>query len=160
MQFFGKSFGSIWLSAALVVSAGCVSHARQEDARRAGEKEIRSLVERTNAAVVNGDRATFWRYYAPNAALALPGRPITYGVATMNKGGFPKGYALRMETVKAEVFGAGDVGYAFGTYTQTSPNAKTGVLTNSAGKWMSFFKKQPDGSWAAVADTYNVDPAP
>lgn len=160
MRFLNRSFGSIALSAVLIVSVGCVGPAGRGAAQRSGEQEIRELVARTNAAVVNDDRKTFWRYYAPNAALALPGRPITYGVETMSKGGFPKGYALKMQTVKAEVFGAGDVGYAFGTYAQTVPNAKTGALTNTVGKWMSFFRKQPDGSWAAVADTYNVDPSP
>lgn len=52
---------------------------------------------------------------------------------------------------------AGGLGYAFGTYAQTAPDT-SGVLTDTVGKWMSVFKKQPDGSWGAIADTYNVDP--
>ncbi len=38
-----------------------------------------------------------------------------------------------------------------------APDAKTHELTDTTGKWMSVFRKQPDGSWGAVADTYNVD---
>jgi ketosteroid isomerase-like protein len=63
-----------------------------------------------------------------------------------------------MVTIRAEVAASGDLGYAFGTYQQTAPD-KSGALVNSVGKWMSVFRKQPDGSWGAVADTYNVDPA-
>ena len=42
---------------------------------------------------------------------------------------------------------------------QTAPD-KSGALVHTVGKWMSVFRKQPDGSWGAVADTFNVDPAP
>ncbi len=64
-----------------------------------------------------------------------------------------------MATVKVEVADSGDLGYAFGTYEQTAPD-KSGSLVNSVGKWMSVFRKQQDGSWGAIADTYNVDPPP
>lgn len=46
-----------------------------------------------------------------------------------------------------------------GTRTAKVPD-RSGRLQNTVGKWMSVFKKQPDGSWGAVADTYNVDPPP
>jgi ketosteroid isomerase-like protein len=54
---------------------------------------------------------------------------------------------------------SGDIAYAFGTYEQTAPNRKTKKLEDTVGKWMAVFARQPDGSWGAVADTYNVDPA-
>ena len=70
----------------------------------------------------------------------------------------PTGYAIKMVTVKTEISAGGDLGYAVGTYEQTAPD-KSGVLTHSVGKWMSVFRKQPDGSWGAIADTPNVDPS-
>ena len=70
---------------------------------------------------------------------------------------FPTGYAIKMDTVKTEISAAGDLGYAVGTYEQTAPD-QSGALIHSVGKWMSEFRKQPDGSWGAIADTFNVDP--
>jgi ketosteroid isomerase-like protein len=63
-----------------------------------------------------------------------------------------------MDTAKVGVSTSGDLAYAFGTYEQTAPDPKTKKLADSVGKWMAVFAKQPDGSWGAVADTYNVDP--
>jgi ketosteroid isomerase-like protein len=69
----------------------------------------------------------------------------------------PTGYAIKMVTAKTGFSDSGDMGWALGTFEQTAPD-KTGALVQSVGKWMSVFKKQPDGTWGAVADTYNVDP--
>jgi ketosteroid isomerase-like protein len=126
------------------------------DSRAADEKALRDLVDRTVAAAGRRDFATYGKYYAPKTTLALPGRPITE-TAGPQKIELPAGYAIKMVTVKTEISDGGDLGYALGTYEQTAPD-KSGVLTNSVGKWMSVFKKQPDGSWGAVADTFNVDP--
>jgi ketosteroid isomerase-like protein len=72
---------------------------------------------------------------------------------------FPDGYAIKMVTTNTEFSAAGDLGYALGTYEQTAPD-KSGALVHTVGKWMSVFRKRQDGSWGAVADTFNVDPAP
>jgi ketosteroid isomerase-like protein len=126
-------------------------------AHAADEKALRDLVDRTVAAAGARDFATYAKYYAPKTTLALPGRPISQTDGPM-KVELPAGYAIKMVTVKTEISDGGDLGYALGTYEQTAPD-KSGTLTHSVGKWMSVFKKQPDGSWGAVADTFNVDPA-
>jgi ketosteroid isomerase-like protein len=69
-------------------------------------------------------------------------------------------YAIKMVTKTTGFSDAGDMGWAVGTYEQTAPDKKTGTLANTTGQWMSVFRKQPDGSWGAVFDTFNVDPAP
>lgn len=146
------------LLAALILTAGCGNAARNADSRAADEKAIRDLVDRTVAAAGKRDMAAYSKYYAPNAALVLPGLAISNMTGPL-KNSFSPGYAIKMVTVKAEVSDSGDLGYAFGTYEQTAPD-KSGAPANSVGKWMSVFKKQPDGAWGAIADTYNVDPPP
>ncbi|MEJ1963251.1 MAG: DUF4440 domain-containing protein [Gammaproteobacteria bacterium] len=175
MQFLAKTIASMALSATVAMSLGCSKEAGHADARPAeaapaaadtktaaavadGEKAIRDLVVQTVEAAGRRDMDAYLRFYAPNAALVLPGIPITYGVQSPRKNGFPEGYAIKMDTVKVEVAASGDLGYAFGTYEQTAPDPKTHALADSVGKWMVVFRKQPDGSWGAVADTYNVDP--
>ena len=133
---------------------GCINS--NVNSHAADDKALRDLVDRTVAAAGRSDFVTYGKYYAPKTTLVLPGRPIIDTDGPM-KIELPVGYAIKMVTVKTEISDAGDLGYALGTYEQTAPD-KSGVLTNSVGKWMSVFKKQPDGSWGAVADTFNVDP--
>jgi uncharacterized protein (TIGR02246 family) len=128
------------------------------DSHAADEQAIRDVVTRTMDAAARLDMDTYLRFYAPNAALVLPGLPIQYGISAPKQNGFPQGYKIKMDTAKVEVARAGDIGYAFGTYEQTAPDPKTKRLTDTVGKWMVVFQKQPDGSWGAIADTYNVDP--
>ncbi len=102
--------------------------------------------------------ATYRKFYAPDATVVLPGLPIS-AHAALPIHDFPSGYAIKMVTVEVGISESGDLGYAFGTYEQTAPD-KSGVLADSVGKWMDVFRKQPDGTWGAIADTYNVDPPP
>ncbi|MEJ0008793.1 MAG: DUF4440 domain-containing protein [Steroidobacteraceae bacterium] len=151
---------STWaaLAVAILFTGGCGGSDQATNSRSAAEQAIRELVDRTVAAAGRNDMAAYMKYYAPKAALVLPGLPITELAAPLQKS-FAPGYAIKMVTLKTEVSDAADLGYAFGTYAQRAPD-KSGVLTDTVGKWMSVFKKQPDGSWGAIADTYNVDPSP
>ncbi len=150
---------STWaaLAATLIFTLGCGRSDPGGNSRAADEKALRDLVDRTVAAAGRNDMQAYLKYYAPKAALVLPGLPITEIKGPLQNS-FAPGYAIKMVTIRAEVSTSGDLGYAFGTYQQTAPD-KSGALVNSVGKWMSVFRKQPDGSWGAVADTYNVDPA-
>ncbi len=144
----------VTLFVAVIILAG--AGAQGVNSHAADEKALRDLVDRTVAAAGRRDFATYGKYYAQRRTLALPGKPISEETGPV-KIELPAGYAIKMVTVKTEISDGGDLGYALGTYEQTAPD-KSGVLTNSVGKWMSVFKKQRDGSWGAVADTYNVDP--
>jgi ketosteroid isomerase-like protein len=58
-----------------------------------------------------------------------------------------------------EVARAGDMAYVLGTYqlTMTDPQ---GNPVNDHGKFVEVWKKQADGKWKAVADTFNSDLPP
>jgi len=155
MRVLARTLACMTLSAAIALGVGCSQH---EAGNAADENAIRQLVVQTVEAAGRRDMDTYLKFYGPNAALVLPGLPITYGVESPRKNGFPDGYAIKMDTAKVEIARSGDLGYAFGTYEQTAPDAQTKALADTTGKWMAVFKKQPDGAWGAVADTYNVDP--
>jgi ketosteroid isomerase-like protein len=55
-----------------------------------------------------------------------------------------------------EVARSGDLAYAIGTYTLTMKDSQ-GKPIADRGKFMEVWKRQPDGKWKAVADTYNSD---
>ena len=155
MMRTGAGAGSLVVFLAVLL-AGCGAGSGQ-GSHAADEKALRDLVDRTVAAAGQRDIATYSKYYGPKWVSALPGVPIGELTGPL-KMQFPAGYAIKMVTVKTEISAGGDLGYAVGTYEQTAPD-KTGVLTHTVGKWMSVFRKQPDGSWGAIADTYNVDPS-
>ena len=52
---------------------------------------------------------------------------------------------------------SGDMVYSEGTYTMTVTNLKTKKAMTDKGKFMTVYTKQADGSWKAVADTFNSD---
>jgi ketosteroid isomerase-like protein len=49
--------------------------------------------------------------------------------------------------------------YTQGTLTVTMTNPKTKKPMTFNAKYLTVYTKQPDGSWKAVADTYNSDSA-
>lgn len=151
----GKSARVGLLSAVIFVS-GCGSGSVGASSHAADDKALRELVDRTVAAAGRFDVAEYGKYYGPKWVSALPGEPISEVIGPL-KMKFPQGYAIKMVTTHTAFSDAGDFGYAVGTYEQTAPD-KGGVLTHTVGKWMSVFRKRADGSWGAVADTFNVDP--
>lgn len=121
-----------------------------------GEAEIRALLAATEKAAASKDMKTYMQYYHPDAALVMPNGPITFGIKPgASERPFPQPYEIEMKTEKVEV--SGDLGYALGTYEQTMPDPVTKVVEFSVGKWMTVFKRQENGKWGAIADTYNVE---
>jgi ketosteroid isomerase-like protein len=60
------------------------------------------------------------------------------------------------------VAGSGDLAYSRGTYTMTMTDPKTKKPVTDHGSYVTDYRKQPDGSWKAVADivTSEVPMAP
>lgn len=72
---------------------------------------------------------------------------------------FPPETKLDWEPVEGDMAASGDLGYTWGRWTATVP-AKDGGTRQITGKYVSIWKKQPDGSWKFVLDTGSPDPAP
>jgi ketosteroid isomerase-like protein len=66
------------------------------------------------------------------------------------------GAAISWKATKVEVAKSGDLAYVSGTYEETMTDA-SGKPVNDRGKYVEIFKKQPDGTWKAVADIWNSD---
>ena len=59
----------------------------------------------------------------------------------------------------ANVSTAGDMAYTYGTY-RARMMGEDGKSVEEPGKFVSIWKKQPDGQWRIVVDTYNTDVPP
>jgi ketosteroid isomerase-like protein len=66
------------------------------------------------------------------------------------------GFSLSWSPSMAEVGGAGDLGYTIGTYHMEFEDPE-GKLLQIDGKYMTVWKKQPDGTWMVAADMFNSD---
>ena len=66
------------------------------------------------------------------------------------------GFSVKWQPTKVEAARSGDLGYAWGTYELTANDPKGNPMTDR-GKYVEVWKKQADGSWKAIVDTFNSD---
>ena len=69
------------------------------------------------------------------------------------------GYSLKYSPVMADVGGAADLGYTIGTYHMKLPDSD-GNIVEIDGKYLSLWKRQPDGNWKIAVDMFNADGPP
>ncbi len=69
------------------------------------------------------------------------------------------GYSLKWSPVMADVGGAADLGYTIGTYHMKLPGSD-GSIVEIDGKYLSIWKRQPDGNWKIAADMFNTNGPP
>lgn len=66
---------------------------------------------------------------------------------------------LTWQPEQAQASASGDFGYTWGRWVFESADAE-GRPTRSHGKYLTVWRRQPDGSWKYVLDTGNSNPAP
>lgn len=132
-------------------------HERDEQAIREIEAEARN-----SARARDVDR--YVSVYADDAVLFWPGTPMITGKTAIRE--FMKIFfanpacSLSFQTVKVETSQYGDLAYSYGTNTVTLTDPE-GHQVEDRGKYLTIYKKQPDGTWKVVADAGNSDlPAP
>ena len=140
-----------WLGCVVlaVVAVGCgstVNVAQEREALLALDREFSTTAKDPNK---------FMTYFAPDASAYPPGMPIVTGTSAirdlMTQMTSSPGFSLEWTPMKAEVSAAGDIAYTTGTYKSTM----AGVA--ETGKYVSVWKKQPDGTWKVKEDFFNAD---
>lgn len=154
----------IVLSAAVViVSAGCmrpVNDAAIAKARAEDEQTIRRLDAAWVKAAAARDVDTWVSFYARDAAVLPPNEKAMTNSASIRQSieallHLP-GLSLSWQPTKIEVARSGDLAYLYGTYTLSMTDDKGKPVTDY-GKNVEIWKKQADGSWRCVLDTWNSD---
>lgn len=71
-------------------------------------------------------------------------------------------FSLKFQTARSEAASSGEMGYTQGSYELTVKDPATKKPVNDHGSYVTVYKKQPDGSWKAVADiaASSTPPAP
>ena len=95
-------------------------------------------------------------HYTEDAVVLQPNGPALKGheAITAYFSSFPP--TSKWETTYTDVYGSGDLAVAVGTYDITV--APPGQPEQpDQGKWIEVFRKQPDGHWKTVRDTFSSD---
>jgi len=133
------------------------------DTRAADERAIRAedasglkaaQAKDLNGAVANYAEDAFW--LPPNAPIVKGKDGIRAGWAVLLAS---PGFSIDWQITKLEVARSGDLAYTLYAY-QMSMLGPDGKLIADHGKDMAVWKKQQDGTWRMVADTFNSDVAP
>jgi ketosteroid isomerase-like protein len=99
-------------------------------------------------------------FYADNAAVLPPNEPIANDKAAIRRSvagllTLPN-LSLNWHPTKVEVAKSGDLAYLYGTYAMSASDDKGKPISDN-GKIVEIWKKQNDGKWKCIVDTWNSD---
>jgi len=138
------------------------------DNRAADVAGLQSTDERWSASAGRKDVAATVAFYADDAVMLPPNAPIIAGQKSIRQAWAdmlgPNTTSISWKASKVEVAKSGELGYIYGTYQDSVQDPKGGPPVRDTGKLVEIWKRQPDGEWKCIVDTYNSDlplhPAP
>jgi uncharacterized protein (TIGR02246 family) len=123
-------------------------------------KAVRDADMAWSKAASSGDLNAVVSFYADDATMLSPNAPMAKGKDAVRKewDGVMKGFGktLHWQPTKVEAAKSGELAYSIGTYegTFTPPNGKP---VKDKGKYVEVWKKQADGKWKCIVDSYSSD---
>lgn len=129
-------------------------------------REAQQLLEMDQAwAAVAGAGAnadSILSFWTDDARVVLPDQPVLHGKAAIREmvtsGMAIPGFHVTWTPDSAIVSRAADLAYTFGTNAFTVPDS-TGKLATTKGRYITVWRKEPDGRWRCVMDYSNPGPA-
>lgn len=123
------------------------------------QRAIDSAMTRFAEAMKNGDTAAMAMPYADDAIIMPANSKALRGRAELGK--YNAGMLAQFTVTSAsftttDLIVTGDYAIESGTYAM-SMKPKTGKSINDVGKYISIWKKQPDGGWKMTRDIFNSD---
>lgn len=126
------------------------------DTHDADVKAIQAAEAQWNQDYFNKDAAKLASHYADNAVLMIPGSPAVSGIdairANAAQMASDPALSLKFKSDRIGVAKSGDLAYTQGSYTITMTDPQTKQIINDHGSYVTTYRKQPDGTWKAVAD--------
>jgi uncharacterized protein (TIGR02246 family) len=160
---------TLWLSLAVLI-AGCAvgcanapAPASTPDTREADLQAVKNVEAAWVKDVASKDPEKWVSYFTEDGSALYPGVGILNGKAAIKAVMAPlmadPNFSLVFQSTRAMASKGGDMVYSQGTYTMTTTDPKTKKMQVDKGKFLTVYTKQADGSWKAVADTFNSDSA-
>ena len=128
----------------------------------AGALQLLTLDGEFSQAVAKGGGAAFVQWFADDAVTLSNGKtPILTkaGIAATARWS-PAVYILQWLPMGAQMGPSGDMGFTWGHYDATTTGAKGTSPTVQSGRYITVWKKQPDGQWKVALDASADEPKP
>jgi len=144
------------------LAVGCsTAPAPPPDTRTADVQAVKEVEAAWTKDMATKDVDKWASYFAEDGCGLYPGTGILNGKAALKAAMASvfadPNFSVTFQSTKAVASKGGDMVYILGTYTGTMTNSKTKKPMTDKGKYLTVYTKQADGSWKAVADTYNSD---
>jgi uncharacterized protein (TIGR02246 family) len=144
------------------LTAGCSnSSAPPADTRAADLQAVKDVEAAWIKDAATKDADKWASYFTEDGSGLYPGAPTLNGRpairAAMAQILADPNFSLTFESTRAIASKGGDMVYSQGTYVMTMTDPKTKQPMTDKGKYMTVYMKQSDGTWKAVADTFNSD---
>jgi len=106
----------------------------------------------------NGTYKAFAKYLAGDAVTLPPGEAPKVGLAAILRDANDKpNTTVTWEPEAGDI--SGDLGYTWGPFSINTTNAD-GTVSKNHGKYASVWKRQENGQWKVVVDSFSMSPAP
>ncbi len=140
--------------------AGDATGAAVPDEGAGREALLRVDREFSALSVERGAAEAFFTYMTDDAVqLPMGDRPVIGRTEIRRRLAEGGSFTLTWEPHAADVSRSGDLGYTWGTY-ELHGAGPDGQPRASYGKYVTIWRRQPDGAWRAVLDTGNPGPPP
>lgn len=145
----------------ILALTGCQQPApRAPDTRAADETAIRAAMDDQIKAGAAFDSAKLASFYTDDTVFMAPDARVVQGRENMQKyleTMMKEKPEFSFNTAKAEVARSGDLAYSWGT-GKMAVKGRKGKVTETNFKSASVWRKQADGGWKMVVDTWIPDP--
>jgi uncharacterized protein (TIGR02246 family) len=152
---------STFIAVGLLMLTGCAQAPapdnREADARALRDGEVAAFIKDWSGKDANLIAA----HYADDGNVMVPNSPMMTGKDAIGKGlkdalADPN-WSLTLQPVQVEVSKGGDLGYTRGTYVLVATDPASKKPATEKGRFVTIFRKGPDGSWKAIQDMNNAE---
>jgi ketosteroid isomerase-like protein len=142
-------------------ASGCKESAEKPDL--ASETQTIRALDASWVAAGQSKNVDAWvAFYADTAAVLPPNEPVANRREAMRKSVSElltlPGLSIDWKPTKIEIASSGELAYLYGAYSLGWDH--NGKRATDKGKNVEIWKKQPNGQWKCVVDTWNSDLAP
>jgi uncharacterized protein (TIGR02246 family) len=147
--------------ALLTVACSTAPAPAAPDTRAADVQAVKDLEAAWVNDAASKDAGKWASYFTDDGSGLYPGAATLNGKAAIRAAMAPyfadPNFALTFQSTRTVASKGGDLVYSQGTYSMTMTDPKTKKPMTDKGKFLTVYAKQADGSWKAVADTFNSD---
>ena len=155
---------SVSLCAMVAIALIVAACNRAPETQNADVQALRDDETQWNQDYVSKDLDKIVAHYANDAVLMAPGMPASSGAeairSALKQMVSDPALSLKFQASKIEVAKSGDLAYTQGSYTMAMTDPQRKQVINDHGSYVTTYRKQPDGTWKAVADIATSEAPP